>query len=306
MRISPGPLVSIVIPTYNCARDLERALTSVRAQTHLHWEALVVDNHSSDDTEERVHRFGDSRIKLFKIHNDGVIARSRNLALDHAQGEYVAFLDADDWWLPRKLAISLAYLEQGADVVYHDLLLVTKPRQAVFVRKARTRALTSPVYGDLLLGGNALTNSSVVVRRSLLAETGRLSEDPRLIAMEDYDLWLRLARITERFSRIPQALGYYWAGGGNTSNPVRVLNNIAAIQEQHAGDLSALAEGHNVYWMKYAAGKAQYRLGRYAMAQASCRSMSLQGAPLRIRLRVNWMLLAIRLFHNSQAGFSAG
>src|SRR3989338_2810117 len=97
------PIVSIVIPTYNRACDLERALKSVLAQTYSNWEALVVDNHSSDNTDDVVKSLNDSRLKLFKIHNDGVIAASRNAGVKHATGEYIAFLDSDDWWMPQKL-----------------------------------------------------------------------------------------------------------------------------------------------------------------------------------------------------------
>ena len=98
-----APLVSIIIPTYNRAEDLKRALQSVFDQTFADWEILIVDNHSIDNTDDVVKLFDDPRIRLFKIHNDGVVAASRNLGLKHAVGEYVAFLDSDDWWLPKSL-----------------------------------------------------------------------------------------------------------------------------------------------------------------------------------------------------------
>jgi glycosyltransferase involved in cell wall biosynthesis len=76
-----APLVSVIIPTYNRARELARALESVRAQTYGNWEALVVDNHSTDDTDQLISGFNDPRIRAFKIHNDGVIAASRNVGI---------------------------------------------------------------------------------------------------------------------------------------------------------------------------------------------------------------------------------
>lgn len=299
MPASDRPSVSIVVPTYNAGRDIERALSAVRAQTCPDWEVLIVDNHSSDDTEATVERFGDPRFRFFKTHNHGVIAKSRNLAIAEARGRFIAFLDADDWWAPQKLAVSLHHLGAGADVVYHDLFLVTRPGQRLLWRKARTRSLQSPVHADLLLNGNALTNSSVVLRKEVLTQVNGLSEDPRLIAMEDFDLWLRCAGITERFARIPETLGYYWAGGGNLSNPVRVLENLAAIEERHGDFLAAMEGRHNIYWLKYAAAKAHYRLAQYALARASCKSISLTGVPFRIRVRIGWMLMATRLFHHA-------
>lgn len=89
-------LVSIVIPTYNRAQDLERALKSLLAQTFCDWEALIVDNYSKDNTDELIKSFNDPRMKLFKIHNQGVIAASRNVGIKNAKGGYVAFLDSDD------------------------------------------------------------------------------------------------------------------------------------------------------------------------------------------------------------------
>ena len=126
-----NPLVSIIIPTYNRAEDLKRALQSVFDQTFTDWEVVVVDNHSIDNTDSLIESFNDPKIRLFKIYNEGVIAASRNLGLKHALGEYVAFLDSDDWWHPQKLEVSLKYLELGADVVYHSLFRVKKTNQKI-------------------------------------------------------------------------------------------------------------------------------------------------------------------------------
>ena len=109
------PRISIVIPTYNRARDLERALKSLKAQTFINWEVLIIDNESVDNTDEVVSGFSDPRMKLFKIDNDGVIAASRNLGIREASGEYIAFLDSDDWWKPKKLEESVKCLEKSAD-----------------------------------------------------------------------------------------------------------------------------------------------------------------------------------------------
>jgi len=235
-----APLISVIIPTYNRAHDLERALKSVRAQTYDSWEALVVDNHSNDDTDDVVARLNDQRISLYKVHNDGVIAKSRNVGIANSRGEYIAFLDSDDWWTPKKLEKSVACLANGADVVYHDLFLVKKPNQRRFWRTANTRPLRRPVFEDLIARGNGLTNSSVVVRASMLRAIGGLSEDRALIATEDFDAWLRIAAISDKFERIPSTLGYYWAGGGTMSNPARVLETIDAIETRYAAPLASV------------------------------------------------------------------
>lgn len=257
------PLVSIVIPTYNRARDLERALQSVRAQTHTAWEALIVDNHSNDDTDEVVAAFDDSRLRLFKIHNDGIIAASRNLGIANASGEYVAFLDSDDWWQPNKLEESLLRLERGCDVVYHDLYYATTPGQKLFLSRTRSRRLTSPVATDLIVGGNTLGNSSVVVRKTILDGIGGLSEDRELVTWEDYDAWIRIAQLTERIHFIDSCLGYCWRGGGNALNASRTLKNIEAFERRY---VVPAAPSIDCVWTVYARGRCLFSLGEHRAA----------------------------------------
>ena len=291
--MKPNSLISIVIPTYNRARDLQRALKSVVGQTHQNWEALVVDNSSEDNTESVVAAFNDSRIKLSRIHNNGVIAASRNAGIANAAGEYVAFLDSDDWWSKYKLHESLKRLEQDADLVYHDLFLVTRKSQRVFWRRARTRALKSPAFEDLIANGNALTNSSVVVRRSLLVSANGLSEDRDLIGYEDYDLWLRLAKLTDRFERIPKVLGYYWAGGGSVTTPERTLGCLTAIARRYPAIATNHSSRNNSVWFDYAWGRAHYRVGSYEAARSSLERVAWT-APLSIAAKAQWMRFWIR------------
>lgn len=255
------PRVTVVIPTYNRARDLNRALASVRAQTMDDWEVVVVDNHSQDETDAVVAAFGDERISLRKIHNDGVLAKSRNLGIREARAPLVAFLDSDDWWAPRKLERSVSVLNAGADVVFHDLHLVTHEGQRFFPRRARSRIVRPPVFLDLLFGDNALPQSSVVVRRTILEEIEGLSEDRELVAMEDYDAWLRVARVTERFQRIPQALGYYWAGGGNLSTHGRTLRLLEVVESRYREKLTVGRRTVTPPWIAYERAKALYQSG---------------------------------------------
>ena len=117
-------LVSVVIPTYNRADDLARALDSVLRQTYPRWEALVIDNRSTDNSHDVVHRLNDARIRWLEIANNGVIAASRNLGIYHASGEFIAFLDSDDYWKSDKLERSIFWLSRDFDIVYHDMHIV--------------------------------------------------------------------------------------------------------------------------------------------------------------------------------------
>ena len=91
-------LFSIIIPTYNRANEIGRCLSSVINQSYSNWEAIVVDNYSSDDTENIVKDFNDNRIRYYKNHNYGIIAVSRNFGIDRAKGSWICFLDSDDSW----------------------------------------------------------------------------------------------------------------------------------------------------------------------------------------------------------------
>ena len=87
------PIVSIIIPTYNHAKFISKALQSIIDQTFKKWEAIIIDNNSTDDTDKILKKFSDNRIKCLKINNNGVIAKSRNLGIKSAKGEWIAFLD---------------------------------------------------------------------------------------------------------------------------------------------------------------------------------------------------------------------
>ncbi len=292
-------LVSIVIPTYNRAGDLERALKSVFAQTYSNWEVLIIDNHSTDNTDDVVNNFKDSRVKLFKIHNLGMIAASRNLGIKYAEGEYIAFLDSDDWWTPRKLDESLKYLERGVDVIYHDLFTVTKTNQRFFWKKASTRGLKSPVFEDLIVRGNALNNSSVVIRKNFLLEIGPFPEDTIMNPICDYAAWLHVAKHTENFRRIPKTLGYLWIGGGNVTTPERTITSLDHFESFYENDLKNLSQ--NALWFHYAKGRAHYRLGSYEAAQKKLGLVLFQPVTFKLKAKSLYMILMgnVRLFFRS-------
>lgn len=282
MRLEP--LVSIVIPTYNRASLLRRALCSVLKQTVAEWEVLVIDNHSEDDTDEVVLGLNDPRIRLLKIYNNGIIAASRNMGIREARGQWIALLDSDDWWTPKKLEVSLQALNEGSDIVYHDLSLITNGWMDYFRRKVHTRTLQSPVYEDLVRRGNAITNSSVVVRRALMIEIGGLSEHPDMIAAEDFECWLRLAKVTERFRRLPGTHGYYWADGNNTSSAKRKVRNLMAIAELHMDQETAWP-----IWFRYALGRSYFQLKNYRQAMRVIASIPMMGMTMPIFMKILYM-----------------
>lgn len=203
------PLVSIVIPTYNYANYLGRALQSVLDQTYKNWEAIVIDNHSTDHTSKVVDRYKHPRIKYKKISNQGVIAKSRNAGILAAKGEWVAFLDSDDWWTSDKLKNCIDYSNNQVDLIYHDLEIVSNKHRFFRQKIIETRQLKKPVLLDLLLCGNAISNSSVFVRKKMLEKINFIDERKALVGSEDYNTWLKISNLTDQFLYLPKKLGYY-------------------------------------------------------------------------------------------------
>lgn len=289
------PRVAVIIPTYNRAVDLRRALRSVLAQTFRDFECLVVDNHSTDDTDAVVAGCGDARVRLVKIHNHGSVAASRNLGLREATAELVAFLDSDDWWTEDKLEASVRVLDAGADLVYHDLYLVGSESDWPW-RRSPSRALAAPVFEDLLAEGNGINLSSVVARRRLMLDVGGFREDRALIAAEDYDAWLRIARHSEAFVRIPRTLGFYLVGPGSLSNPARTLTLLDELESRYAAEFAAIRRRRVIYWLPYARARANYALGRFAEARRQLSSVRWLGAPLHYHARcmITRLLMLLR------------
>ena len=214
MNTSFIPIVSIVIPTYNHAKFIGKALESVIDQTYKNWEAIVIDNNSTDDTDKVINQYNDPRIKYLKINNDGVIAKSRNLGIKEAKGEWIAFLDSDDWWTKDKLEICLKNIDINVDFIYHDLKIVYDKSRFNFKRKKYIgRQLKKPILHDLLISyitkGTAIGNSSVIIRKNILAKIRGISENKNLVAAEDFNTWARIARITNKFKYLSRKLGYY-------------------------------------------------------------------------------------------------
>lgn len=183
------PLFSVIIPTYNRAGLIGRCLKSVIDQTYSNWEAIVIDNFSEDNTEEIVQGFGDDRIHYFKNHNYGVISVSRNFGLDRAKGDWIAFLDSDDAWMPNKLEMVAPYMEKY-DIVYHgykkDLPIKKQRRLNQFFYEIK-----EPSVNYVIQRGDPINPSCTCVSKKAIGDI-RFDENKELFAVEDYDFFLQL------------------------------------------------------------------------------------------------------------------
>lgn len=234
---------SVVIPTFNRAKKLNRALESLCKQSYKDFEVIVCDDGSTDNTNEVVKSFAQKLdIKYFFETNWGGPARPRNVGIKKASGEWVCFLDSDDWWFDNKMdKLEQAINKYEADVYFHYF------RCGNLVIGQYDVKNISCVYKDLLTNGNRIVNSSLCIRKKMLLTVDGFREDKNMIAIEDYDLLIRLAKIEARFFCINQPLGNYDIGDNNISadfskqiRKIECMLNLYPVDEKTQKQKSAL------------------------------------------------------------------
>ena len=183
---SRGPLVSVVIPTYNRAQLVREAVASVLAQNYQPLEPIVVDDGSDDATGDALARF--PKVRVLRQAHTGMPGQVRNAGARLARGEYLAFLDSDDLWLPRKLAQQVAAATAAGDAISHTRERWVRGRRVISQRTQRHRR-SGDLFADSLRKC-VIGPSTVLLRRTVFEQAGGFRED--LEIAEDYELWLRL------------------------------------------------------------------------------------------------------------------
>jgi glycosyltransferase involved in cell wall biosynthesis len=187
MKPIPSPLVSVIIPTFNRAWSIQRAVDSVLSQDYKEIELIVVDDGSSDATPDILPRYGNS-VKAIRQSNAGVSA-ARNRGIKEASGGLIAFLDSDDYWLPGKLSTQVDFfLSHPAALICQTEEIWIKNGRRMNPKK-RHRKPSGMIFSQSL-HLCLISPSAVMIRKELFDETGLFDET--LPACEDYDLWLRV------------------------------------------------------------------------------------------------------------------
>lgn len=310
MSAEPEPVVSVVTPLFNSAPHIDATLASLQRQTFPGWEAILVDDGSTDDTADRVAPFlADGRFRYLHQANRGIGA-ARNRGIGAARGDWVALLDHDDRWRPDKLERQLdGAARHGWDLVCSDADVLQdgrRRRYSTYLHEDTRRALEHPgeppadLYA-LLIRMNFLCASTVLVRRALFREHGLL--DASVAPADDYDMWLRCAPHA-RIGYVPEPLAEYvlhetnhsWRSVEMRLAAVRVLLRTLvrtrgdAARQQACAD--ALVVHHALLFEELLAARAHATLARRAW------HLGRYGVPgLRI-LRRAW-----RTRHDHRAGF---
>lgn len=224
------PLVSVITPAYNAQDFIGETIHSVINQTYPDWELLVIDDGSTDETRKVVEKYlSDPRVRYLYQENQERAA-ARNLGIRHAYGKYIAFLDADDLWLPNKLKIQVEYLDRHPEVglcFTHYTLINSK---GLSLGRQAINFVSGPDQFYSLLKGNFIPNSTVITPRCVLDKVGLFDESLPAFGSEDWDMWLRIARFYP-IHLIDQPLALYRLHENNTSLERMRLSAEAVLQK---------------------------------------------------------------------------
>ena len=235
--IKENEKISVVIPTYNQAKLLKKAIESVLKQTYTNWELIIVNNFSSDNTIGVISSYQDKRIKYFNFKNNGIIAASRNYGINKSEGKYISFLDSDDYWCKDKLQKSIEYLLKEYNFIFHNEFWIWSNG---FKKKVNYGPLKNFNFERLLLVGNTVSTSTVTMEKKILKNMNGFSESSKIIGTEDYDLWLRISLKKEyKVFFINDYLGYYKIHSNNSSHKhLRQFKSELNVINKHSSNLN--------------------------------------------------------------------
>jgi len=232
VEVKNKPTVSVIIPTYNRAYLIGRAIQSVLNQTYQDFEIIVVDDGSTDDTEEIVRGFKDKRIGYIRHEKNKGAAAARNIGIKAAKSEYIAFQDSDDEWLPEKLEKQMKVFENAppeVGVVYTDFLRI-KGNKKIHIPFSWVTQKEGNIHKELLKG-NFVTTQSVVIRKKCFKKSGVFEEN--LSRLQDWELFIRVSKFYN-FKYIDEPL----------LNLYYTSNSISADREAHIKALEIILAKH--------------------------------------------------------------
>ncbi|NOR80858.1 MAG: glycosyltransferase [Methyloprofundus sp.] len=197
-------LISVIIPAYNAEAFIKKALDSVLQQSYPHFEALIINDGSTDRTVAIIDEYQDPRIKLITQVNGG-LSNARNTGIQTAQGDYLAFLDADDYWEVEKLEKQIALLKQNPDIGFCSSQSRIETPEGVFLNHWHCPEISVSTLHSIFIHNAAITGSGsgVMVTKELQKQAGFFDES--LESLEDIDMWMRYAAFSE-YCCLPETL----------------------------------------------------------------------------------------------------
>lgn len=290
---SPSPMadfVSVIIPTFNRAHCLGRAMRSVLSQTHRNLELIICDDASTDGTEALVRGMDDPRIVYLRQSENRGAAAARNLGLAHAKGPFIAFQDSDDEWLLDKLEMQLEALRThgpdfggtfGAKIIYGADNTGRFGEGLSYVVPGNGDAVPSGDLSYKLLRGNIISPQTLMIRAAVLERTGPFDE--RLPCNNDWEFMLRLSRATHlAYTPRPVVLAHMSADS-ISRNPRSKARSLILITKKHAAMFRR--DPRDISAKLFMTGRYLHALKRYRAAE-SCMLQAILAYPWMLR---SWM-----------------
>jgi len=222
-------LVSIITPLYNSEVYIEACIQSVISQTYTNWEMIIIDDGSSDNSAEIVKSIVDKRIHLIKLPENKGASFARNTAIEMAQGNYIAFLDADDLWNSEKLAIQIRFMEEKS-ISFSFSSFGFANEKGELLPKIMV-ALSSVNY-DKMLKNNYIGCLTAIYN---CTELGKIYM-PNFRKRQDWGLWLRILKKTNIARSVHQPLAYYRVGNESLSkNKIKLLKTNFEFYNNYLG-----------------------------------------------------------------------
>jgi glycosyltransferase involved in cell wall biosynthesis len=282
-QLTVRPVVSIIIPVFNRLKYLRASIDSVFKQSFLDWELLIADDGSDPETQDYLRTLDDRlRVRVLWLGHTGNPAAVRNTALREATGEYVAFLDSDDVWMPEKLQTQIESMRSHTmrEWSYTGFTLVDDSGTPLTgARAKRCPAIDGRILDQLVREEALVVTPSVVVRRELIERVG--GYDDHLLVCEDYELWVRLASCSE-VDFIDEPLVLVRRHREHSFDDITCLENLRHAVEivQHSGAASHLDAVLNERRAKISANLAR--------GHALCKSRLRVLTTLLFSVRYSW------------------
>jgi glycosyltransferase involved in cell wall biosynthesis len=265
-----SPLVSVVMPAYNVAWCIGRAIDSVLVQDFRSYELIVVNDGSTDDTRAVLDRYGEA-VVLIDQSNRGMSA-ARNRGIRQARGTYIAFLDADDWWLPEKLSRQVELMTRRPELGFCSTAARVEDGDGRLLNLWRCPDGRSEILETLFAQNAAIAGgcSAVIVRKDLLERVGMFDES--LGGFEDPDLWMRLAAVSG-YACIDETLAVILRRERSVSRNLDTMR-VAALRSMRKNRTLLPSRLRGGFWRNCVAGvytdyaKPAYRAGRLGLAYA--------------------------------------
>ena len=234
------PMVSIIIPNFNCEKFIGLTIDSVISQSFQNWELIVVDDCSTDKSRDVIQKYvdADTRVRLLVMEkNSGGPAGPRNLGIEKANGSLIAFLDSDDIWHPKKLEYQLKFMNENHVNFTSTMRLVFSNDHEVQHSEIGFSKKTNKISYHSLLKKNMIVTSSVIVQRDLIGET-RFNTSKSYVAIEDYDFFLDLLKKGSEIDILKMPLVHYRISTQNISkNKMKMAKKVRGMLIDRKGEI---------------------------------------------------------------------